>query len=217
MAKILSLIFALLLKKQSSTPTIFVASRLWRGLRHGLPRPSNFDLHPSRHSSARGARLLLRRRLLQPLPLPTQLGSRGSPSTSATTAPAFALADSSARGARLLVRLQLLRPSPSLTQLGSRGSHSTSATTATAFALADTARLEGLALHFGDDYYGLRPRRHSSARGARLRLRRRLLRPSPSPTQLGSRGLTFYFGDDYYALRPCRHNSARGPRPPLRR
>ena len=42
----------------------------------------------------------------------------------------------------------------------------------TAFALADTPRLEGLALHFGGDYYSLRPRRHNSARGARPPLQR---------------------------------------------
>ena len=39
-----------------------------------------------------------------------------------------------------------------------------------AFALVDTVRLEGLAFYFGDDYYDLRSRRHSSARGARLLL-----------------------------------------------
>ena len=38
----------------------------------------------------------------------------------------------------------------------------------TTFALADTVRLEGLAFYFGDVYNGLCPRRHSSARGARL-------------------------------------------------
>ena len=41
-----------------------------------------------------------------------------------------------------------------------------------AFALADTARLEGLAFYFRDDYDGLRPCRHNSARGARLLLKR---------------------------------------------
>jgi len=55
------------------------------------------------------------------------------------------------------------------------------------FALVDTIRLEGLALYFGDDF-GLRPRRQSSTRGARLLLRRRLLPPSPSTTEFGSRG-----------------------------
>ena len=40
----------------------------------------------------------------------------------------------------------------------------------TTFALADTVRLEGLAFYFGNVYNGLFPRRHSSARGARLLL-----------------------------------------------
>ena len=146
---------------------------------------------------------------------------------------------SSNRGAHLLLRRRQLRLPPSSTQFDSRGSPSTLATTTTPFALADTTRLEGLALHFGDDRYSLRPRRHRSARGARLRLRRQLLRPSPSPTHLGSRGspftsamttaafslantprlegLTLHFGDDCCGLRPHRHISARGARPPLRR
>ena len=48
-----------------------------------------FGLRPRRHSSARGARLLLRRRLLRSSPLSIQLVSRGSPFTSAMTTPAY--------------------------------------------------------------------------------------------------------------------------------
>jgi hypothetical protein len=153
------------------------------------------DLRPRRHGSARGARPALwqRRLWLRPSPASTLFDPRGSLSTSATIATAFALADTarleglalnfrddnyglrprrynSAQGARPPLRRRLLRPSPSPTQLSSRGSSPTSVTTPTAFALADTARFEGLALHFSNDYYGLHPRRHNSARGARLRL-----------------------------------------------
>ena len=45
----------------------------------------------------------------------------------------------------------------------------------TAFALADTARFERPAFYFGGEYFDLRPRRYSSARGARPPLRRCLL------------------------------------------
>ena len=62
--------------------------------------------------------------------------------------------------------------------------------TATAFALANPARLEGLAFYFGDDCYGLRPRRHISARGARLAF------ALADTARL--EGLALHFGDDYF-------------------
>ena len=62
--------------------------------------------------------------------------------------------------------------------------------TAPAFSLADTARLEGLAFYFGDDYYGLRPRRRISARGARLAF------ALADTARL--EGLALHFGDDYF-------------------
>jgi hypothetical protein len=77
---------------------------------------------------------------------------------------------------------------------------------------------------FGDDSFGLRPRRYSSTRGARrltsattssifalvdivwldglsVHLRRRLLQPLPSSIQFDSRGSPSTFGDDYFGLR----------------
>ena len=91
------------------------------------------------------------------------LGSRGSPSTSATTTTAFDLAfyfadDGYGLRPHLLLQRRLLRPSPSPTQLGSRGSPSTLATMTSAFTLVDTVRLEGLAFYFGDDDFSLHPR-----------------------------------------------------------
>ena len=61
---------------------------------------------------------------------------------------------------------------------------------ALAFALVDTARLEGLAFYFGNDYYGLRPCRHISTRGARLAF------ALADTAQL--EGLALHFGDDYF-------------------
>ena len=87
-------------------------------------------------------------------------------------------------GLRIIVEktsYQHQRPSSQVDFGGVFGMHQHAPLT-TAFALADTARLEELALHYGSDYYGPRPRQHNSARGARLRLRRQLLlRPSPLP------------------------------------
>ena len=86
-------------------------------------------------------------------------------------------------GLRIIVEktsYQHQRPSSQVDFAGVFGMHQLGPKT-TAFALADTARLEGLALHFGGDYYGLRPRRHSSARGACPPLRWRLLQLLPSP------------------------------------
>jgi len=61
---------------------------------------------------------------------------------------------------------------------------------ALAFAPADIARLEGLAFYFGDDCSGLCPRRHISAREARLAF------ALADTARLD--GLAFYFDDDYF-------------------
>ena len=58
------------------------------------------------------------------------------------------------------------------------------------FVLADKVRLEGLAFHFGDDYYGLRPHQHNSARGARLAF------ALADTARL--EGLALHFGDNYF-------------------
>jgi len=83
-------------------------------------------------------------------------------------------------GLRIIVEktsYQHQRPSSQVDFGGVFGMHQPAPLT-TAFALTDTAWLEGLALHFGGDYYGLRPRRNTLARGARPPLWRRLLRTS---------------------------------------
>ena len=63
-------------------------------------------------------------------------------------------------------------------------------TSASAFARVDTIRPEGLDLYFGDGYYGLRPRQHISARGARLAF------ALADIARL--EGIALHFGDNYF-------------------
>ena len=169
--------------------------------------PPDFGLRPRRYSSTRGSRLLLRRRRLRLSPSSTQFDSRGSPSTTATTTSAFSLVDigrleglafyfgdlglhprqhSSTQGARLLLQRRRLWPSPASKQFDMRASPSTSAMTTSAFALVDTARLEGFAFYFGNDYSSLSTMSTSST----TPLEESLMPPLRTPAKRGYDGAT---------------------------